>query len=123
MGSGESRAVDEALADHVIGCATLANIEHAPQEAVEIVSPSLGQGALPVTAPVPIDIFIEVIVALCHGIPPNVDFQGPDAPIITAFFTQPRAVSTRLWGVGDHPRMRLARKRDADRNRRPNQAV
>ena len=66
MRAGESRAVDEALAYDVVGCAALADIEDAPEEALGFAKRDVCGGALTVPPAMSLDVLLPHGVAVHH---------------------------------------------------------
>ncbi|MFR2950868.1 MAG: hypothetical protein ACLTKG_05825, partial [Collinsella intestinalis] len=75
MGSVEARPVDEALPDHVVGCAAFSDVECAPEESMTVMAPAFERAALAVPAPVSVDVLFQILVVFCQFILPNVVFR------------------------------------------------
>ena len=56
VGSVEARPVDEALPDHMVGCAAFSDVECAPEESMKVMAPAFERAALAVPAPVSVDV-------------------------------------------------------------------
>lgn len=99
MGSVEARPVDEALPDHMVGCAAFSDVECAPEESVKVIAPAFEGAALAVSAPVPVDVLSQILVVFCQDDPSHVCTEDLECPCHLGILV-PSGHRVNGWGVG-----------------------
>ena len=99
VGSVEARPVDEALPDHMVGCAAFSDVECAPEESMKVMAPAFERAALAVPAPVSVDVLSQILVVFCQDDPSHVCTEDLECPCHLGILV-PSGHRVNVWDVG-----------------------